>query len=141
MSDANDLPWTSREHEFVLRLLREPSNLLGEPRPRLTEERVAAARLFVSEFLHLYVGISPEIALAAFRAGHLTVADAQSDGIVPAEARWRCARGVGEFVRGPPRLSDAGPPRSRSTSLETRLRGLRVWPICNVNSALLRRAV
>ena len=103
MIGAVDKPWTARDHALVLAILREP-------RPVLPEERIAASRLFVAEFLNWYEGISHQLALAAYRAGHKTVAKAQNAGIVPPGARWRCARGLAGVVFGAPGLSSAGPP-------------------------------
>jgi len=84
--------------------------VLRAPRAGRGEECVAAARLFVAEFFNWHAGISPEMALAAYRAGHLTVADARRAGIVPQETRWRCERVPVGFIAGPPGPSSTGPP-------------------------------
>ncbi|MET4065911.1 hypothetical protein ABID58_000685 [Bradyrhizobium sp. S3.2.6] len=107
MIGAFDMPWTAREHELVCAILRT-DRVLRRDRAGLPEERVAAARLFVTEFLNWYAGISADLALDAYRAGYLTVKSAQSAGIVPPEAHWRCARRLAGVVCGAPELSGAG---------------------------------
>lgn len=109
MSGAYDKKWTARDHALVCEILRETRGDSGEAPAALWEERVAAAGLFVAQFLNWHDGITHGQALAAYRAGCLTVKSAQSAGIVPAGAHWRPARGLAGFVRGPRPLSDTGP--------------------------------